>query len=207
MVLAEQDTLRPHRLARLRTLPLCALAAATMLALAACEDEKRPTIGNITDPETFATMRTTNVNTWVTDSGYMRYHITTPLWLAYEEAAEPHWTFPDTVFLQRYSNTFVKDASFRCDSALYLSQRKLWRFDGHVRMVNARGDIFLTQQLFWDQNDHKVYSDSFIHIQTPERILEGYGFMSNEQITTYTINQPSGIFPVGDLGRRGPDNQ
>lgn len=176
-----------------------------MLLLGACEEEKRPTVANISDPETFPTMNTVNVNTWVTDSGYMRYHITTPLWLAYESAREPHWDFPDTIYLRRYNNSLKLDATFRCDSARYLSTRKLWRFDGNVRMINERGDIFLTQQLFWDQTVHKIYSDSFIHIETPERVLEGYGFESDENIRTYTIHRPSGIFPVGDIRRGRPD--
>ena len=63
-------------------------------------------------------------------------------------------------------------------------------------MRNVDGDRFLTQQLFWDQNARKVYSDSFIHIERSDRIIEGYGFISNEQMTDYTIRRPSGIFPT-----------
>ena len=179
--------------------------AATMIALSvlvvSCtKDHVRPGVANVSDGT--PTMRTVNVNTWVTDSGYMRYHITTPVWLAYDEGNEPHWLFPDTLLLKRFDNMGKQDASFRCDSAYYQSNNRLWRFDGHVRMTNVNGDLFLTEQIFWDQMRHKLYSDPFIHIETPERVLEGYGFESNEQITTYTINRPSGIFPVGDIGRR-----
>lgn len=188
---------------RMRLLPYIIMGTLATGILAGCEEEKRPTIGNITDPEHFPTMHTVNVNTWITDSGYMRYHITTPVWLTYDNAEEPHWSFPDTVFLRRFDNGFRQDATFRCDSAYYLSGRKIWRFDGNVRIVNVRGDIILTEQMFWDQNERKVYSDSFIHIETPERVLEGYGFVSNDRLTTYTVRRPSGIFPVGDFGRRG----
>ena len=54
---------------------------------------------------------------------------------------------------------------------------------------------FLTNQLYWDQRQHKLYSDSFIHIERPDKVLEGYGFDSNEQLTRYTIRKVSGIFP------------
>ena len=76
------------------------------------------------------------------------------------------------------------------------SRRRLWRLDGNVVMVNVQGDSFLTQQLFWDQQKRKVYSDSFIHIVRTDRIIEGYGFTSNENMTDYTVNRPTGIIPV-----------
>ena len=55
---------------------------------------------------------------------------------------------------------------------------------------------FLTPQLFWDQRQHKLYSDSFIHIERPDQVLEGYGFDSNEQLTRYNVRSVSGIFPT-----------
>ncbi|MDE7443686.1 MAG: hypothetical protein K2M65_05960, partial [Muribaculaceae bacterium] len=74
-----------------------------------------------------------------------------------------------------------------------------------VRMRNTEGDRFLTQQLFWNQNEHKVYSDSFIHIDRADRTIEGYGFVSNEQMTTYSISNPTGIFPVSDFRKESAD--
>ena len=88
------------------------------------------------------------------------------------------------------------NATFRADSATYLSSRKLWRFDGNVNMRNTDGDRFATPQLFWDQNLRRVYSDSFMHIERAERIIEGYGFESNEAMTEYTILHPQMILPI-----------
>ena len=62
---------------------------------------------------------------------------------------------------------------------------------------------FLTQQLFWDQRTHKLYSDSFIHIERTDRVLEGYGFESNEQLTRYTIKKVSSIFPASEFKSKG----
>jgi LPS export ABC transporter protein LptC len=144
-------------------------------------------------------MRTTNVSTLISDSGYTRYHITTPLWLMFEEARKPHWHFPQGLFVVQFDDSMHETGTFTADTATYYSLVKLWQFDRNVRMRNIAGDRFVTQQLFWDQNTHKVYSDSFIHIERADRTLEGYGFESNEQMTTYTIRKPSGIFPTGDF--------
>lgn len=182
---------------RLRLLPLTAAAVmAVMAALSSCSEEHRERVADINDTESVPTMTTTNVATFISDSGYTRYHITTPVWYVYDEAKVPRWTFPDGLFLEKYDDFFRPDATLRCDSAVYFSQKKLWRLDGNVRMRNTAGDRFLTQQLFWDQASRTVYSDSFIHIERSDRIIEGYGFNSNENMTRYTVRRPSGIFPV-----------
>lgn len=144
-------------------------------------------------------MKTLDVSTTISDSGYTRYHITSPLWLMFEEAKEPHWNFPQGLYVVKFDNDMKENGTFTADTATYWSVKKLWRFDRNVRMKNVDGDRFLTQQLYWDQNQRKLYSDSFIHIERSDRIIEGYGFESNESMTEYTIRRPSGIFPTSDF--------
>lgn len=183
----------------MRLLPLALLAASLFMLATGCGGDNRETIAISADPETFPTMRTTNVSTMISDSGYTRYHITTPLWLMFEEAKEPHWHFPDGMFIVQFNDSMQETGTFTADTGTYFSAKKLWRFDRNVRMRNVNGDRFLTQQLFWDQNTRKIFSDSFIHIERADRIIEGYGFVSNENMTSYTIRHPSGIFPTGDF--------
>lgn len=177
-------------------LPALILALVAAMCAAACADDKRETIALSADPETFPTMRTINVSTTISDSGYTRYHITTPLWLMFEEAREPHWNFPEGMFIVKLDNDMKEDGTFTADTATFYSNKKLWQFDRNVRMRNINGDRFLTQQLFWDQNTRKIYSDSFIHIERSDRIIEGYGFESDENMTNYTVRHPSAILPT-----------
>lgn len=142
------------------------------------------------------TMSTLDVSTFISDSGYTRYHITADVWRMYEDAPEPFWKFPEGLFLEQYDENLQPAANVVCDSATYYSRIRLWRLDGNVRMVNTERDSFLTEQLFWDQTKQLVYSDSFIHIVRSDRIIEGYGFESNQNMTAYTVNRPTGIIPV-----------
>lgn len=165
-------------------------------AFGGCKEEERRYVRNIGDGTSTPTMNTLNVNTFISDSGYTRYFITAPLWSMYEDAPEPFWLFPEGIELEQYDRALRVAATMRCDSARYLSQKRIWKLDGNVVMVNTQRDSFLTQQVFWDQTKREVYSDSFVHIVRADRIIEGYGFISNEQITAYTVNRPTGIFPV-----------
>lgn len=180
----------------LYTLPTAAAVIAAALLMQACGGKKKDSAGDIGNTRLYPTVATDDVSTYVSDSGYTRYHITAPRWLMYEEADTPYWDFPDGLYMERYDDAMEVDATFRADSARYWSALKLWRFDGRVNMRNAEGDRFATPQLFWDQNRSKVYSDSFMHIDRQQRVIEGYGFESNEQMTTYTILHPQMILPV-----------
>lgn len=169
-------------------------AAATLLC--GCGQEQKRYVPNAVDGMTTPTMTTTDVSTLISDSGYTRYHLTAPVWLMFEDAEEPFWRFPGGLELQQYDLEMQPSANVVCDSAIYYSRKRVWQLDGNVVMVNTEADSFLTQQLFWDQNSRKIYSDSFIHIVRTDRIIEGYGFTSNENMTAYTVNRPTGIIPV-----------
>jgi len=177
----------------MRRLPLIILLC--VLLLGSCADEtvvERIDVDNDTVP----TMITDSVSSFISDSGIVRYHLEAPVWLMFDEASEPFWLFPRGLSLEQYDDDMRSASTLVCDTARYFSRLKLWKLDGNVRMRNVDGDKFLTQQLFWDQKDRKVYSDSFVHIERATRIIEGYGFVSNEQITAYTIRRPTGIFPT-----------
>lgn len=146
-------------------------------------------------------MMTRNVETLISDSGITRYRIVTPVWYVYDQTEEPYWRFPEGLNLQKFDNFFRTEAFVEADSALYLKNEQRWRLDGNVNIRNVMNEKFLTQQLFWDQRTHKLYSDSFIHIERTDRVLEGYGFESDESMTTYRIKRVSGIFPASEFKR------
>lgn len=172
-----------------------------MLTLAACGGDRKSYAPNAS-PETTPTMVTRSVESLISDSGITRYRIVSPLWLVYDEARDPHWRFPDGLHLERYDDMFRQEATIDCDSATYFKNRQLWRLDGHVRVLNMAGERFLTQQLFWDSRNQKVYSDSFIHIERTDRVMEGYGFVSNQSMTDFSVRNVQAILPVE---RREPD--
>lgn len=183
----------------LRLLP--SIVFLIVLALASsCGEEKKNYIPEIKNANEVPTMVTRDVETFISDSGITRYHITAKIWNIYDEAKVPRWTFPEGVFLEQYDNLFRQSAKVVCDSATFFSEKKLWRLDGDVVMVNVARDTFMTKQLFWDQRAKRLYSDTaFIRIVSQSRTIEGYGFNSNEHMTDYTIKKPTAIFPAKNM--------
>lgn len=183
----------------MRNLPAIILL---ILIVTSCGGDEAKTLSLEVDPETTPTMLTHDVSTLISDSGVIRYHITAPIWYVYGEASQPRWSFPDGLFVEKYDNAMKRDATIECDSATYFEKQRLWRLDGNVKIMNTANERFLTQQLFWDQRRQSVYSDSFIHIERQDRIIEGYGFTSNDRLTEYEVNRVSGIFPVSQFTRQ-----
>ena len=192
--------LKRHIVNDMRVLPvLCALA---VLIVVGCSNDKTEVVHRNTDMETAPTMMTRDVVTMISDSGITRYRITTDLWLVYDEATEPLWRFPEGLFMEKFDDKFATDATILCDSATYFKNKQLWRLDGNVNILNTLGEKFLTQQLYWDQRQNKVYSDSFINIDRADTTIDGVGFESNDRMTRYNIMNPTGIFPASQFKHR-----
>lgn len=190
----------------MRLLPAAALMAAAAMSTTvttSCKDDSSLDTADVDTSVVIPTMLTRDVETLISDSGVTRYRIVTPIWYVYDEVEEPYWRFPEGLNLDKYDNFFRTEAIVRADSAIYLKRKQTWQLDGNVSISNVMNEKFLTQQLFWDQRTHKLYSDSFIHIERTDRVLEGYGFESNEQLTRYTIKKVSGIFPASEFKSKG----
>ena len=187
-------------LGNLRFLPLsilaCLIAASAFIS---CQEEKKEIIAGSADPETTPTISTHDVVTLISDSGITRYHITTPLWNVFDEAEQPSWKFPKGLHIQTYDLNMKPEATIDCDTATFLTEKQIWHLKGYVNIRNTVGEKFLTEELFWDQRLRKVYSDSFIHIEREEKVIEGFGFESNETMTRYHVKSVSGIFPASQF--------
>lgn len=148
-------------------------------------------------------MTTHNVATLISDSGITQYKIVAPVWYVFDEADPPFWNFPQGLYLEKYDPRFRVVATVAADSARYYKLSRLWELTGNVEMTKVPGALFQSQRFFWDQQLHKIYSDTFIHIENPTHVLEGTGFESNENLTVYRILKPTGIFPVNRDNLRG----
>lgn len=169
-----------------------------LLVSAGCKDEATGIVKHPTNPEKVPTMTSRDVQTVISDDGRTRYRITTALWQMFEEAKSPHWIFPRGVKAEELDSAYETITSIKCDSAYYSELEQLWDLHGNVNITNANGDVIMTDQLFWNQNTHMLYSEAFIHIEKQGRVIEGYGYESNERFTTYTLRRVEAIFPVDE---------
>jgi LPS export ABC transporter protein LptC len=178
-----------------------ALAMVMFILLSvACSGRKKIVGEAITERDSLPIMETKGVSTLISDSGIIRYRLQAEDWRVFDKKKPPYWAFEEGVYLETFDTLFQMEANIKADTAYYYEKQKLWKLIGNVVIRNLKGEKFNTELLYWDQNTEKVYSDRFIRIEQPDRIITGRGFDSNQQMTKYTIHKPEGIFYLEDSG-------
>lgn len=190
----------------MRILVYMLLAVAAIFAGSGCTEETKVNVASRLQPGRMPTMSTRNVSTLISDSGVTQYRIVAPYWEVYDEVEEPYWRFPDGIFLRKFDRKFRVISTIAADSAVYFKNKGIWRLDGRVEITKEPKELFLSQQVFWDQNKGIVYGDSFIHIENATHIMEGYGFTAKQDFSEYRILKPLGIFPAEREKMKGDGN-
>lgn len=164
-----------------------------------CGDKNDHLVAIQYDPEFVPSMITDTVTTLISDSGVTRYKLVADVWQVFDKAKDPYWYFPEGIYLERFDSVFNIEATVIADTAWNYTSKKLWKLKGNVHVENMIGEHFDSDELFWDQQNEKVYSDKYIEIKRGETELKGYGFESNQSMTEYRIFRPhDGRMPFKD---------
>ena len=169
-----------------------------LLLLSSCGGKKKAMGEAITERDSLPMMTTLGVTTLISDSGVTRYRVNMEEWSVYDRKKPCYWAFEKGVYLEQFDSIFHIEASIKADTAYYYDKERLWKLIGNVDIQNRKGERFNTELLYWNEATQKVYSDKFIRIQQPDRIITGHGFDSNQQMPIYTIHNIEGIFYVDE---------
>ena len=184
----------------------CGWMLVAAVFLAACGDDDKLSVTNAVDTANMPQLSTRNVSTLISDSGYTKYKVVTPLWNIYGSKArddgsqsDGYWDFPEGVYLRQLDHDLQVVSTVAADSAVYVPAKKLWELYGDVEIDQKDKAYFFSQRIFFDDRLKRIYSDTFIHIKTPSQVLEGIGFESNQNMTRYRVLRPTGMFPTKQL--------
>ncbi|WP_373732910.1 LPS export ABC transporter periplasmic protein LptC [Bacteroides heparinolyticus] len=182
-------------------------AMVMFLLFSACSHREKALGKAITERDSLPILDTRGVTSLISDSGVTRYRIHTEEWLVFDRKDPPHWTFERGVYLEKFDSIFQVEASIKADTAYYYNKDELWKLMGHVDIKNLKGERFSTELLYWNQREQRIYSDRFIRIEQPDRIITGRGFESNQQMTVYKIHKPEGVFYIDEEALAGDSLQ
>ena len=183
------------------------LAAVMFVLFPSCSGKGKELADAISENDTLPTMSSLGVTTLISDSGITRYKIVTEEWIILDKKNPPYWAFEKGVYLEKFDTLFHIDASIKADTAYYYEKKKLWELRSNVQIQSQRGDKFETDLLFWNEKEEKVYSDKFIRISQEDKVITGYGFESDQNLTEYQIKNTTGVFTVEDKTPAPTNNQ
>ena len=185
------------RVGNMHIIIICVLLA---LFVSACQEAVEHTAPAIRDRDSASVMTSWGVNTLISDSGVIKYRILTERWDVNAVKHPSRWTFDKGLFLEQFDEKFHIQAYIQCDTAYYYDQLHLWELRSRVRVRTKEGLRFTSEQLFWDESRHELYSYVFSRLVTPERTLQGSFFRSDERMTHYLVTNSRGSFQSTDFG-------
>lgn len=171
--------------------------------LASCEGQKEHTAPAVHDRDSASMMISYGVNTLISDSGVIKYRIVTERWEVNTVRNPSRWIFEKGLFSEQFDEKFHVQSYIQCDTAYYYDQKKLWELRSRVSILTKDGLRFTSQQLFWDQASHELYSNVPSRLVTPDRTLEGTYFRSDERMTRYFVSNSRGSFEKTDIAGKG----
>lgn len=177
----------------------------SIIALLSCTEEHEHTAPAIRDKDSVPSMVSYGVNTLISDSGVIKYRIVTERWEMNDKRNPSRWIFDKGVFLTQFDQTLHIQSYIQCDTAYYFDKNRIWELRGRVRILTKQGLRFSSEELYWDEQKHEIWSHKFSHLKTPERELQGNYFKSNENMTKYIVTNTKGSFEKADIGLDKPN--
>lgn len=161
-----------------------------ILGFVACSQEVKDPVTLVYDPEVVPLISTDSVEMLISDSGLIRYKKVAPVWEIFDKAKDPHWFYPKGIYVEQYDSLFHVIATIQADTAWNYTRRKVWQLRGNVKMKNIKGETYTSQELMWDENTQRVYSNKYVVIHQPDKMtMRAYGFEANQQMTYYKFKR------------------
>ncbi len=177
------------------------LVAAVLLV--SCEEQKEHTAPAIHDRDSVSMMTSYGVNTLISDSGVIKYRIVAERWEVNTVRNPSRCIVEKGLLFPKVAETVPVQSYIPCDTPYYYDQKRLWELRSRVSILTKDGLRFTSQQLFWDETNHELYSHVHSKLVTPERTLEGSYFRSDERMTKYYVSNSRGSFEKGDIAGTG----
>jgi LPS export ABC transporter protein LptC len=167
--------------------------------LAGCENDIER-INMITDETEAPTIQGTNIQVIYSDSAKVKVQILAPTYKQYPTAERPHMEFENGLEVYFYDDSAKIESEIRADYTIYYMEERLWHATGNVVAQKFdNGDALYTDELFWDENEELIYSDSYTRVISEDNTLYGKnGFRSNQNLTNWQLIGSSGTINIQD---------
>ena len=106
---------------------------------------------------------------------------------------------PELIFSNHLEVYFYNDSSqlqsiLMADYASIDEEKKIMLAQNNVILISNDDKKLETNELFWDENKNKIYTDKKVKITTGKEVIYGEGFTSTPDFKQYSITKIHGTF-------------
>ena len=127
------------------------------------------------------------------DSAIVRFKMITQKMIRYDQEKDPFTEFPDGIEIEKFDGKMRVVSRITSNYARYLDKEKQWIAKNNVIAINEEGDSLKTEELIWDEDQGKIFSDQFVKIIRKDQIINGIGFESDQDLSNWKVKKVNGI--------------
>lgn len=114
------------------------------------------------------------------------------------EGEDPHLKVSEGFTLFMYDSLENIEATLQANEGIFIEQEQRMEARDDVKLWNMEGEILRTEELIWQQDSDRVYTNKFVSITTKDGIIYGKGLESNSRFSSYSMKNLSGDLYVDD---------
>jgi len=96
--------------------------------------------------------------------------------------------FPEGINITFFDKEGNVTTTMRADRGYYIRKDNLYRGEGDVQVNNLEKEQKLSsEELFWDPNAKKIYTEKFVTVQERETLFNGTGMEADEGFNEYKL--------------------
>ena len=137
-----------------------------------------------------------NAVNYYSDSAVVKLKIESPVRWNYEEG---DIEFPKGVFIEFYDTKGDKTNTLKANHCYYTKADNEYKATGNVEMEGLQSnEKLVTEELFWNIKDEKIYTDKAVMIVTENQIIKGKGLEADQEFTSWTMKETTGIIDMSE---------
>jgi len=184
---------------RLKQLCIYLPAVLTVLFLSACENDLNKVKAIAAADATKPIQRTTGVTITLSDSGFVKAQVISPLLIEYATKKDPYKIMPNGVKVISYTHDLKEDGNIVADTGYYYDQKQLIVFRKNVVATKSDGTVYRSEELIWDQAKKQVYSNKKVRMtKVGGDEMTGTSFVSDDKLSNPVFQNSTAIIHVDD---------
>jgi len=168
--------------------------ALLILLLSACENDIEK-VKLVTDRKALPTESSKGLEILYSDSARVKVKIIAPE-MNRLTLDQPTTELPKGLDVEFYDDNLNVISTLTAKYAIRHDAENIMEARNNVVVVNSKNEKLNTEHLVWNERSAKIYSDEFVKITTPDKIIFGNGFEANQDFTNYRIYKIKGTITI-----------
>ncbi len=151
------------------------------------------------DAKAFPTQILDSMSVQQTDAGVVVLRVVAPKMERFTQLKEPYDNFPQGINVKAYTKEGLLETEIRSNFAKHINgtEKEIWQAYGNVVINNyVKGERMVTDTLYWDRNNKKIYTYCQVLLTTPDLFMQGFGMESDDMARNATILRPFNSYAI-----------